>query len=107
MIKEKLIEAKAIIGDRSNWTRGVLAKDNDGKPVPPCDPRACQWCALGAISKVCDTYEEEVLLGGVLTDSILTYAAFMGHKMIDEVNDSGGFTLVHKLFDRAIKDAKD
>lgn len=30
------------------WTTKVLSRDKDGRPVPPSNPRAVEWCVGGA-----------------------------------------------------------
>jgi hypothetical protein len=32
------------------WTKGSTARDRFGAVVAPEDPRACRWCAIGAVS---------------------------------------------------------
>ncbi len=41
--------ARARIEDPKNWTKNVLARDTRGREVPADDPRACRWCAYGAL----------------------------------------------------------
>lgn len=37
---------------RRGWCQGPLAKDKRGRPVEHDDPKACRWCAIGAVWKV-------------------------------------------------------
>lgn len=49
-IREKLLECAALI--RRAWCKNAPAKDADGKPCSPREPKAVAWCAIGAIQKV-------------------------------------------------------
>lgn len=40
--------ARDLLVDKG-WVQGRLAEDKDGQPVPPWDPDACRFCALGAL----------------------------------------------------------
>jgi hypothetical protein len=58
-------------------TQGANAKDKNGEVVPPLDPSACSYCALGALIKV--TGNEKVgfsaAAGGTTGFNELTAAA--------------------------------
>ena len=45
-------EARALIEAPEHWTRGSLARSEDGKPCDPRSPAAVRWCANGAMAKV-------------------------------------------------------
>lgn len=34
-----------------NWCKGELAFDKEGYPCEPTDPKAVEWCIIGAIHK--------------------------------------------------------
>jgi hypothetical protein len=53
IIRAKLIEARALIADRSNWCMGMHASDRDGNAVYHNEPNAKCFCADGALGKVC------------------------------------------------------
>lgn len=46
-VADKLDEARALI--EKGWTRGAVARDARGREVDVDDPRACRFCALGAV----------------------------------------------------------
>ena len=47
---KKLLEnARNRIAKRENWTRGYMARTEFGQLVDPIDPKACQWCMMGAL----------------------------------------------------------
>ena len=39
------------IGPADRWVQGTMAVDPDGAHRTPTDPRACRWCALGALHR--------------------------------------------------------
>lgn len=43
-----LTDARALLAE-GKWTRGAMARNADGSMVEPEDPKACRFCALGAI----------------------------------------------------------
>jgi hypothetical protein len=46
----KIIEdAREIISDSKRWTRNAYARDKNGRPVCPTDPKAVRFCAWGAV----------------------------------------------------------
>lgn len=51
---EVLREARELISDPKRWTRGVLARDAEGRSTGrgPFVPEAVCFCAFGAIAKV-------------------------------------------------------
>jgi hypothetical protein len=51
--REVLIKAADLLDSAPTaWTQKRIARDNKGWPEPPNHPRACSWCAMGAIAKV-------------------------------------------------------
>lgn len=51
--QEVLRQAATLICQNRSWIRGHFAVDEQGLAVKPWDERACAWCAMGAIAKVC------------------------------------------------------
>ncbi len=48
-----LRQARGTIAIPNRWVKRVLARrSGDGRPVAPTDPKACAWCAIGALAKV-------------------------------------------------------
>lgn len=47
-----LQEARELILKEENWTQEVFARNSAGDKVNPVSSEACQWCALGALTKV-------------------------------------------------------
>ena len=48
--KEVLVKARTLV--EKGWTQGAFAKDDYGYIVKSTDPKACSWCATGAIQAV-------------------------------------------------------
>jgi hypothetical protein len=46
-IADVLTEAKRLI--TKGWTRDIYAADAEGDPIPWDDPKACHFCASGAV----------------------------------------------------------
>ena len=47
-----LDRARDLLGsDGSQWTRGAMARDEDGRPVTARDPAAVRWCLLGSLDR--------------------------------------------------------
>lgn len=38
-----------LLADPARWCRGSVAMDAEGRRVPENHPKACRWCAMGAI----------------------------------------------------------
>ena len=53
---EHLRLAAALIADEDRWTREFTARDIAGEPCEPDSPDACQWCAVGALSKTSPSF---------------------------------------------------
>lgn len=48
-----LRSARETIGSPRRWVKRTLARrSGDGRAVGPKDPKACAWCAVGALAKV-------------------------------------------------------
>lgn len=50
---QALREARALIQDPERWTRGVLARDANGREVDEHADAAVCWCLEGAVARVC------------------------------------------------------
>lgn len=44
-----LLAAAKLIEREGAWSRGAEARTRYGKPVCPRHPKACKWCAIGAV----------------------------------------------------------
>lgn len=54
-VKEDLTKAREIIAVPEHWTQNHLARDKRNCPVPPEDPDAVRFCAIGAIMRALNT----------------------------------------------------
>lgn len=109
-LKDLLIKTKAIIATRETWTTEFLARDAHGEGTGPNTASACQWCLLGAISKVCGPSNVfgEPPAGVIQLERLLHDTARELHYItpihsLSYVNDVNGFDAVHKLLDIAIE----
>jgi hypothetical protein len=51
-VRSVLKRARALLSDRSKWTRFTAARDKDGVEVTSRSPKAVCWCAFGALCRV-------------------------------------------------------
>lgn len=54
LVGDVLDDAANLIEPEGKWTQGCYARDADGNMVLPSDEIAHCFCALGAISRVCE-----------------------------------------------------
>ena len=90
--------AKARIATPERWTRGTMARDEDGNGVASVSDHACAWCSLGAM---------EAEAGASTRARVYAIRALnraIDNKPIDDWNDAPGRTHAEVLaaFDRAI-----
>lgn len=52
LVAQTLQEVYELLKDESHWTQDASARDSKGRPCSSVAPQACQWCLMGAISKV-------------------------------------------------------
>lgn len=89
----KLRDAYELIKDKSRWTKGHSAVDENGDLT--LVKQAVRWCAVGALS-----YYEAGVEDNVLIDVL---AAKMFHlRDIIQVNDELGHEAVMQVFEKAI-----
>lgn len=50
--KEVLVEVRQLLGNKENWTQGVMARDIEGGGVSAWSNEAVCWCLAGALSYV-------------------------------------------------------
>ena len=48
-VRRLLMDAKALISKPECWCKGTFAKSAKGYPVPIDSPKACRFCAYGAV----------------------------------------------------------
>lgn len=93
---ETLKAARQLISDPAKWTQGELARDADGKQVPPLDDNATCWCSIGALRKAAgfgDIYKGPF---GALYFKVPTKGS------VSDFNDTHTHAEVLALFDAAI-----
>lgn len=99
--REALIAARELIEDPERWTQEESARDADGKGVPIGSPEACQWCAMGALSKIAPD-------GLMLSRTRVALLRGTGTYSVSMFNDAPGRTHAEVLaaFDKAIAECK-
>lgn len=113
-MKEILLAARAKIQTPDTWTQHALARDLNGydKPndhplanqihwegIDGRDPRACKWCAVGALQAV--TPDSKVFNEAYYALAKAAKALF-GKYNVSEVNDEHGHAAVLQCYDKAI-----
>jgi hypothetical protein len=96
-IKEILIAARAKIERPENWTKGVFARDSQGRDVTATSKNAVCWCSLGAITATGACYYDEEKATRFLRLELDAY-----ENSITKFNDLSNHTDVLAMFDRAI-----
>lgn len=102
----KLVAARALIADPSQWTTHSLARDAQGLGRLATDEDAVCFCAAGALQRVCGgklgNVEGTYLyfkLWNVLDDA----AAALGYGSTVHANDDVGHAAVLQCYDYAIE----
>jgi hypothetical protein len=102
--REMLIEGRALIADRLQWTQGQYARTMDGSGVPARCDSAVSFCATGALLRAdapSRGYAPSVVYHEA--DDALTQAGreLFGVSAV-AVNDDLGHAAVLRMYDRAI-----
>ena len=108
-IQKTLERARDLIKNPGNWTTNTLARDEFDDPVFPDDPKAMQFCALGALYKI--TGDPCVVdVKDNLTEKARGYlfqaSCEMNWPGVGMLNDDGGHEKVLEMYDRAITELK-
>lgn len=85
-----LEHATALLSDRVRWTRGALARREDGEPCAPQDAAAARWCLDGALElawPMAFPYQS----WWRAREALKTAATSMGYAGIWACNDDGGY----------------
>ena len=98
---EALREACNLIKDERCWAREYLALDKHGSIVIPISDEAVMWCALGAIERACNRFDEVSLKD--LSEMVRREIPKCNkHTSLGEFNDESDHADVIALFDKAI-----
>ena len=110
-----LRNARAMIHNKDRWTRGALARNEQGKSVDPDSNQACQWCAIGAVMSSIRTFSNKRTPRYLTQNKVAQISADLGTIIrestsevagIEECNDRLGHTAVLAIFDEAIRRAE-
>jgi hypothetical protein len=91
--------ARKLIEDPEHWTTAALARDANGKEVPPDAGEAVRWCAYGA----CVVVSRSGLLMDLSQRALEKAASASGGGGVEAVNDNDGHAAVLELYDTAIR----
>ena len=86
-VSDVLEKAAELIEPEGVWCQGRYAADKDGLAVPETDPRACRWCAAGAISRVSHEMGDSFR---AWSDTVEFLAQFVGFLTTTDWNDVDG-----------------
>lgn len=113
LIKENLIQIKALIKDPKHWIQGESTRDAAGSPTSPFSEKATCFCITGALEKV--VYSEsnanevntvklyiEIMRSIRNAISVIT-ATSVDQCSVSTYNDSHTHTEVMTLLDKAIE----
>ena len=102
--KQQLIEAKALIQDKKNWTRGAYARDSQGFQVRPRSSFATCFCSVGALLHVAGAEDEA---STALAEPLRMAALRLGWGTAEALNDNDtlGHDKVMLMFKKVIEEA--
>lgn len=93
---EVLKAARERITDKKSWTTKAMARDKNSRVTSASDPKACKWCATGAIKL------EAILRGHEDWWSVVAEIQRPRFESVVWVNDMGGHAAILDLFDKTI-----
>ena len=97
LIRDQLLVAFKVIFDEDKWCRRALCRDVEGEQLfDPQDPKAVQWCLLGALYKQEDFSQETLTFIG-------NYAKRKGITDLSRYNDQDGHKAVIILLSEALE----
>lgn len=108
---EILTKAKELIADPANWCQEGYSKDEIGRVTATY--LGCQWCAMGALWRICDItktdrFHDHNKDGTIyLRKAAAEQATSHGIGDIAHINDHLGHAAVMVMYDRAIALAKE
>lgn len=99
-----LREARNIIADKKNWTKGAFARDANGRKVPETSSYATCFCSIGAVRKARETLKIKYDMGGVpYIELNKTIDPEYKHLSVATFNDSHSHHEVLWMFDATIQ----
>jgi hypothetical protein len=96
-VREQLQGLRALLADQERWTRGALARDAGGRPVPPRSSDACCWCLAGGA--------EACALGADALVLLQRSARAEYGRSLAGVNDEHGYEAVERVIAAALDEA--
>ncbi len=103
---ELLRRAWQLIEQPEHWTTRVTARDEAGDQVRPEDGKACCWCAVGALEKICAEQGADLASCTGVIRRLGDAAEFLfGTRAIAQINDLHGHDGICRIFQHAIANA--
>jgi len=103
---ELLRRAWQLIEQPEHWTTRVTARDEAGDQVRPEDGKACCWCAVGALEKICAEQGGDLAsCTGVIRRLGDAAESLFGTRAIAQINDLHGHDGICRIFEHAMANA--
>ena len=103
----QLVALRAMFDEPEHWSKGMIARDQDGDRVEPSDPGACSWCLIGGLCAVSGMSLHEAVMQPVfscITDAVRARLLAeglddygMGAPMVGDWNDQDETTHGHLI----------
>lgn len=96
-VRRLLMNAKLLIQEPENWIKGAFARSAKGRKVNIQSPKACRFCAYGAMLHLDGSVGAYQLLNELTHEGLIAF------------NDAPDTThpMIMRLFDKAIRRAKE
>ena len=103
-VRRLLMDAKALIAQEENWTKGTFARSASNRQVLITSPRAQKFCSWGAILRAAGDDREFLE-----HDALFLLEKETGTNNASLFNDAPSTThpMVMRLFNKAIRRAKE
>lgn len=96
----RLRQLAELLADESRWTTKVLARDSRDWPVTETSDRACKWCLVGGLEKVC--WDAPRGTAGAVFRYLQLAAAASSDASLASINDYQGHVSVMNVIHQAI-----
>jgi len=103
-VTEIISDAKKLIEDPEHWVQYTMAHDSQGNTVDPEDKEAVSFCSVGALYNTISPREKEFYRAiHYLNDASRELTGIL----VVSANDTCSHRSIMRIFDNAIKNAKE